>query len=209
MTRARSPRGTRKGFFMRSALICAVLAVIAPLAVSALQSSPPAPLKLAIAGMVHGHVDGFLRAADGRKDLQIVGIFEPDTALQQSYADKFHLDKSLFFTDLGTMLDRVKPEAVASFTSTYDHPLVVEAAAARHIDVMMEKPLAVSVEHARRIQRAAAAGGVQVLVNYETTWYPSHGGMWSLLKTQHAGGEIRKMVAHDGHRGPKEIGVPP
>jgi predicted dehydrogenase len=197
---------------MRSALICAVcalLAVPAPAFVAGRQAPPPAPLKLAIAGLVHGHVEGFLQAAQGRQDLQIVGIFEPDTALQRSYGTRFHLDQALFFTDLGTMLDRAKPEAVASFTSTYDHPMVVEAAATRHIDVMMEKPLAVSVDHAGRIQRAAAAGGIQVLVNYETTWYPSHAAMWALLKEQHTGGEIRKMVAHDGHRGPQEIGVPP
>jgi predicted dehydrogenase len=79
----------------------------------------------------------------------------------------------------------------------------------RHIDVMMEKPLAVSVEHARRIERAAAGGKIDVLVNYETTWYPSHGAMWALIKEKRAAGDIRKMVAMDGHRGPKEIGVGP
>ena len=72
---------------------------------------------------------------------------------------------------------------------------------------MMEKPLAVSNADAQRIRQAAAAGGIQVLVNYETTWYPSHGAMWTLLKEQKAGGEIRKMVAMDGHSGPKAINV--
>ena len=173
------------------------------------QAPPGGPLKLAIAGLVHGHVSGFLKSAQARKDVQIVGIFEPDTALQQKYATQFSLDRAIFFTDLATMLDRTRPEAVASFTSTYDHPAIVEAAASRHIDVMMEKPLAVSMEHARRIERAAKAGGVDILVNYETTWYPSHAAMWTLLKEQHAGGDIRKMVALDGHKGPKEINVGP
>ena len=40
---------------------------------------------------------------------------------------------------------------------------------------MMEKPLAVSVSDAERIRRAAGSGGIPVIVNYETTWYPSHG----------------------------------
>jgi predicted dehydrogenase len=161
------------------------------------------PIRLAIAGLVHGHVDGFLRAIKGRKDVQIVGIFDPDAALGERYAQQFTLDRSLFFTDLVEMLNRAKPDAVASFTSTYDHPAVVEACAARHIDVMMEKPLAVSMEHARNIQKNAARGGIHVIVNYETTWYPSHGEMWALIKQQHAAGEIRKMVAMDGHEGPK------
>ena len=75
------------------------------------------------------------------------------------------------FTDLGKMLDTVKPEAVATFTSTFDHAGVVEACASRHIPVMMEKPLAVDMKQARAIQQAAARGGIPVIVNYETTWY--------------------------------------
>ncbi len=167
------------------------------------------PLRLDIAGLVHGHVDGFLHAIKNRTDVQLAGIFDPDRALQQEYAKRFGLADSLFFTDLGAMLDKTKPEAVASFTSTFDHPMVVEACVARHIDVMMEKPMAVSMEHAHAIQRAAERAGIRVIVNYETTWYPSHGAMWNLIKQNRAAGDIRKMVAMDGHQGPKEIGVGP
>ena len=48
-----------------------------------------------------------------------------------------------------------------------------------------------------------------MIVNYETTWYRSHGEIRHLFKDQQAAGEIRKMVAMDGHQGPKEIGVGP
>jgi predicted dehydrogenase len=107
------------------------------------------------------------------------------------------------------MLDTAKPEAVAIFSNTFDHAAIVEACAARHIPVMMEKPLAFGVEHARRIEKAAREGGIEVIVNYETTWYQSHAELWKLFKEQKAAGEIRKMVAMDGHQGPKEIGVGP
>src|SRR5579862_5275349 len=167
------------------------------------------PLRLCIAGLVHGHVDGFLRAASKRKDLEIAGIFDPDEALQRHYAQRYGLAESLFFTDLNEMLARVKPEAVAAFTSTFDHAQVVVACARRHIHVMMEKPLAVDLEQAGTIERAARTDGIHVIVNYETTWYPSHGAMWRLIKEQRAAGEIRKMVAMDGHQGPKEINVGP
>ena len=167
------------------------------------------PLRLCIAGLVHGHVDGFFHAAAGRKDVEIAGVFDPDRALQHHYAEKYGLADSVFFTNLGTMLDQVKPEAVATFTSTFDHPIVVEACAKRHIPVMMEKPLAVSMEHARAIERAAREGAIPVIVNYETTWYRSHAAMWRLIKEQKAAGDIRKMVALDGHQGPQEIHVGP
>ncbi len=167
------------------------------------------PLRLAIAGLVHSHVDGFLHSIRDRTDVQVVAVFEPNVEVQRKYAKQYHLDDSIFSTDLGAMLDRAKPDAVATFTSTFEHPMVVEACAKRHIPVMMEKPLAVSLEHARSIQRSAAAGEIPVVINYETTWYRSHGKMWDLIKQQRAAGQIRKMVAMDGHEGPQEIHVPP
>lgn len=46
-------------------------------------------------------------------------------------------------------------------------------------------------------------------MNFETSWYPSHGAIWDLIKTKKAAGDIRRMVAMDGHQGPKEINVQP
>ena len=168
-----------------------------------------APLRLAIAGLAHGHVSGFLNNAGRRQDVQIVGVFDPDASLGASYTERYHLASGIFFTDLGKMLDTVKPEAVATFTNTFDHAMVVEACAQRRIPVMMEKPLAVDTKQAHAIQQAAARSGIPVMVNYETTWYRSHAEIWKLMKEQQAGGEIRRMVAMDGHQGPKEINVQP
>jgi len=163
------------------------------------------PLRLAIAGLNHGHVSGFLNAAKNRTDVKIVALFDPDAALTTKYAKS----ATEVYNDLGAMLDKAKPEAVATFTSTFDHAMVVEACAKRHIPVMMEKPLAIDMNQARAIQKAAAAGNIPVMVNYETTWYKSHGEIWKIIKEQKAAGDIRRMVAMDGHQGPKEINVQP
>ena len=95
------------------ALACAVL-VMFP--VSAQEPAPARPLRLAIAGLVHGHVSGFLRAAQARPDVQIVAVFERDTALLDSYGDRYKLPPEVRFTDLAAMMERAKPEAIASFT---------------------------------------------------------------------------------------------
>jgi len=73
---------------------------------------------------------------------------------------------------------------------------------------MMEKPLAVSYEDAQAIAKAARAAKIQVFVNYETSWYASNHAAYDLV---HSGaiGDIRKVVVHDGHEGPKEINVGP
>src|SRR5256886_14492837 len=106
------------------------------------------------------------------------------------------------------MLKATHPQAVLAYTNTYDHRRVVELCARYGVPVMMEKPLAVSLEDARGIEKGADAGKIQVLVNYETTWYPSNQAAYDLVH-DNAIGEIRKIVVHDGHGGPKEIGVGP
>jgi predicted dehydrogenase len=165
------------------------------------------PLRIGLVGLVHGHVGGFFDRLSSRKDIQLVGIGEPDQALAGRYGNRYKLASSLMYSDIEKMLNDTKPEAVAIFTNTFDHAQVVEACAKRGIHVMMEKPLAVSMEHARRMEAAARAHHIHVLVNYETTWFPNTPAAYDIVHGQKAIGPIRKMVIHDGHRGPKEIGV--
>ena len=174
------------------------------------QSQEVKPLRVAIAGLNHGHVTGFLNGVRRRAaDIAIVAVWDPDATLLAKYGQSNHFAAGQLFTDLDKMLDAVKPEAVATFTDTYSHVKVVEACTPRHIPVMMEKPLAVDMKQARAIQQASERYNTPVFVNYETTWYRSHGEIWNLLHEQKAAGEIRRMVAMDGHQGPREIGVQP
>ena len=162
------------------------------------------PVCVAIVGLVHGHVYGFIPQVLARPDVRLVGIVEKDQALAARYAKHFNLPHQLFFTNLDELLARTNVEAAAVFTTTYDHPSVVEACAKGKVRVvMMEKPLAVDMGGARRILRAEQGNGIQVIVNYETTWYQNHAALWRLVKQQSACGEIRKMMAQDGHNGPE------
>jgi predicted dehydrogenase len=186
----------------------AVLVLALPFAVALPAADSKPPLRVAIAGLVHGHADGFFSHSLNRPDIQIVAIAEPDRVLFDQYAAKFHLDPSLYHADLDEALRATKPQAVLVYTSTFDHRRVVELCARYSIPVMMEKPLAVSYEDAQAIARAARAAKIQVFVNYETSWYPSNHGAYNLV---HSGaiGDVRKVVVHDGHEGPKEINVGP
>ena len=167
-----------------------------------------APLRVAIIGMVHGHVEGLLSGSLHRTDIRIVGISEPDQSVAERYARQFHLDTSLLFSDSEQMLRQTHPQAALVYTNTFDHRKAVELCARYGVHVMMEKPLAVSRDDARAIEKAAQLGKIQVLVNYETTWYRSNRAAYDLVH-EHALGPIRKIVVHDGHNGPREINVPP
>jgi predicted dehydrogenase len=166
---------------------------------------PQPPIRLAIAGLSHGHVVWLLRNWQ-RDDLTVVGFWEPDQVLAQRYAAQYQFSPNLIYRDLETMLDAVKPEAVCAFGSIYDHLQVVEACAPRQIHVMVEKPLAVSMAHAEKMATLARTHGIHLLTNYETTWYASTYAAYRMAVEEGTLGAIRKIVVHDGHFGPVEIG---
>jgi len=199
---------------LRAVLLLLLTACLPPAAAAQTPTPPPAkasgPVRVAIAGLVHGHVTGFMRRIQGRDaDLELVGVYEPDAALRKAFSERYKIAEDRMFASLDELLAKAKPEAIAAFSSTRDHRPIIEAAAPHGVHVMVEKPLAVSVKDARAIEAAATKGRIHVITNYETTWYPSHRAIWQLLKEQKAGGALRKMVVMDGHEGPKEINVQP
>jgi predicted dehydrogenase len=139
----------------------------------------------------------------------LAGIYEPNKELAELYAKRYNYSPSLIYHDLDKMLDAVKPDAVLAFGSILSHMNVVEKAAPRKIHVMVEKPLATTVAHAKRMQELAARYKVHILTNYETSWYPSVAKTFQLVHDSSYTGTIRKVVIHDGHQGPKEINVNP
>jgi predicted dehydrogenase len=189
----------------RSMIKSIFLAAICLIAFPSFAQTAP-PLRLAVVGLVHDHAMGFLPRLKGRSDVQLVGIVETNQSLIARYSQQFHLDSSLFYPSLEALFARTNVQAVATFTDIFDHKHVVEVCAAHHVDVMMEKPLAVNMEHARAIAAAVRKSGIQLVVNYETTWYPGNTAAYLMVHDQHQIGDIRRIIAHDGHNGPKEIG---
>jgi predicted dehydrogenase len=179
------------------------LLILLVLSIQTAFSQPAKPLRIGIAGLTHTHVHWLLsRAKDS--DIVIAGIAEPNRELATRYLEQYKLPVSLLYDSLEEMLDKCKPEAVTAFNSIYGHLEVVKACAPRKIHVMVEKPLAVSLDHAKQMQALALQHKIHLLTNYETTWYGSNHKAYQLLDSI---GNIRKIVVHDGHQGPKEIGV--
>ncbi|MFD3002368.1 Gfo/Idh/MocA family protein [Pontibacter toksunensis] len=169
------------------------------------QTFAQTPVKVAVAGLSHGHVDWIFNRP-GKKDIVLVGIYEPNKELVDRYAKRYKIDQKLFFSDLNKMLDQVKPNAVSAFGATSDHVTVVRACAPRKIHVMVEKPLATTLADAKEIQSLASKNNIHVLTNFETSWYASNQYVAGLVGEGKLG-EVRKVMVNDGHQGPKEIGV--
>ena len=163
------------------------------------------PLRMGVVGLVHTHVHWIL----GRKnkaDIEIVGIAEPNRSLAERYSKQHGYSMNIVYSSMEEMIEKTKPEAVLAFNTIYDHLKVVEYCAPRGIHVMVEKPLAVSVEHATKMLALAKKHTIHLLTNYETTWYGSNEKAYQLINQEKLIGDIRKIVFHTGHPGPIEIG---
>jgi predicted dehydrogenase len=182
------------------------LLAVAPSTIAAQAQS--GPLRVAIVGLEHGHVEGFLRTLPSHTNVQLVGIADADPALFAKYRTKFGLPESLYFKSMANMIEVRRPQAVLVYTPVGEHRHAIEVAAQYGVSAMVEKPLTISLEDALAIRRIASLHHIHVLVNYETTWYASNRAAYDELENGNLGA-IRRVVAHDGHQGPKEIGVPP
>ena len=182
-----------KNFILVFALLCS----------SIIQAQP---VRLAVAGIAHGH-NGWILGRKNDAAVQLVGIYETNKELVKKMMDKYHLDPALFYDDMNKMLEEVKPEGVLGFGTTLQHLSVVEACAPKGIHVMVEKPLATTVADAEKMVALARKHQILLLTNFETSWYPTTDKSYALTRDTSFMGPIRKVVVHDGHEGPKEIGV--
>ncbi|HUA66019.1 MAG TPA: Gfo/Idh/MocA family oxidoreductase [Alphaproteobacteria bacterium] len=164
------------------------------------------PIRLAVIGLDHDAVGDFISRARARQDIQLVGIVESNQALVTSYARLFNLSTNFFYPDLASLTSRTSVQAAAVFTRTCDHRDVVESCAAFKIDVLLEKPLAINLSDALAIAAAVKSSGIQIMVNYETSWYSSIATAYSIVHNQRGVGDPRKIIVIAGDQGPKDAG---
>jgi predicted dehydrogenase len=163
------------------------------------------PIKLGVVGLSHGHV-GWILGRQDTTDVKMVGIVETDTALINRLSSQFGFSRNIVYGTIEEMIGSVQPEAVAAFGNIYNHLEVVRICAPKGIHVMVEKPLAVSLEHSLEMEKLAKANKIHLLTNYETSWYPTNEEAKKLLD-KGVIGDLRKVIVRDGHKGPKKIGV--
>ena len=192
---------TRRRFLLEAAATAA--------AASSVKAGPgKGPVRIAIVGLVHDHVRGFLPTVAGNPEVELCGIVESNRTLFDHYATQFHLKTSLRFDSLDRLLSTNRVDALATFTTTLDHRAVVDTAAAHRVHVMMEKPLATNLADGRSMAAVASKAGIELIVNYETSFYPSIRAAIPYVTQEHAIGEVRKVVMRAGHSGPKPICSP-
>lgn len=165
-------------------------------------------LRIGVVGLVHTHVHWVLGRQQSN-DIKIVGIVESNHELAERYSKQHGFSMDLVYDSLEAMVAAEKPDAVMAFNTIYDHLAVVEYCAPRGIHVMVEKPLAVNLDHARQMAGLAKKHDIHLLTNYETSWYPTTHEAHRLVQSEERLRSIRKLNFYTGHPGPVEIGCNP
>jgi predicted dehydrogenase len=181
------------------------IALLLFLALSIMVNAQTEKFKIAVIGLTHTHVHWILGRPD-MGDIEIVAIVESNTELAERYSKQHGYSMEIVYSNTEEMLKSTQPDGVCAFGSIYEHLEVVETFAPLGIHVMVEKPLAVNGEHAEKMHAVAKKYNIQLLTNYETTWYPSTHKAFDLVNDNTIG-SVRKVVIHDGHKGPKKLGI--
>lgn len=159
-------------------------------------------LNVCIAGLTHEGVADILDQYKNNR-INLIGIAEPDKNLQKKFQYQFHLADSLFYTDLQKMLMVKEPDVVLAYNDVSKHLEVVKACAPLGILVMVEKPLAATLDQAEQMEMLVEKYHNRILTNYETTWYPSYQDVYNTVNLDSIGG-IKKILINTGKTQTKE-----
>lgn len=110
------------------------------------------------------------------------------------------------YADWREMLDRESFDIMIVTTENARHAEVVEACASMGVHVCVEKPMASSLNDARRMVRACQAAGTTLLVNWPLTWSPQSRKIKELVD-QGAIGRVLELRWRAGHTGPLGTGT--
>ena len=163
-------------------------------------------LRVGIAGLVHDHVWGLLPQWEAVADADLVAIAEPNSELHGKVT--LTRGQPRFFLEWREMLEQAQLD-ILQITTENDAALpIVEAAAGLGIAIMLEKPLAASLEDAERIYAVARAADVPLMVNWFTMWDPAIQTTLDIAKRGDIG-RPNYFRFRIGHAGPREIGCTP
>ncbi len=139
-------------------------------------------------------------------DVELVGVADADLSAAQSVAQRYN---TRAYSDYVQLLDEQKPDAATIAVPTVDHLSVALEVIQRKIHLLIEKPIAFSVEEGRQIIAAAEQAGVKLMIGHIERFNPAV----IALKSHLANGELGRVFQIDAHRqGPfparvKDVGV--
>lgn len=127
-------------------------------------------LGVAVLGVAHiPHAMSYARCLVNSSTARLVGVFDESAELGNRVADRFGAP---YHADLESLIGSADVQAVVVCSATNQHRALVEAAAARGLHVLCEKPIATTIDDAEAMIATCAEHGVQLHTAFVTRFYP-------------------------------------
>ena len=143
------------------------------------------PVRLAVVGL--GWIGRkHAELINGHNTCRLVGLCDVD-ASHVPVAEQFNVP---FYQEIEELLEREKPEGAIIATPSESHSAMAEICARRSVHVLVEKPIADTLNEANRVVQMAKNGGIQVLVGHHRRHSPLIQEARSIVKS----GALGKLI---------------
>jgi UDP-N-acetyl-2-amino-2-deoxyglucuronate dehydrogenase len=124
------------------------------------------PLRTAIlgcGGFAHRHAQNLITLPE---DIELTAFCDHHDANARAFSEKYTQGKGSIFTDHQEMFEKASLDLVVICLPPFAHSDEVELAAQHHVHIFIEKPIALSSEHAWRMVEAAEKARVKTQVGF-------------------------------------------
>jgi predicted dehydrogenase len=118
---------------------------------------------LGCGGFAHRHAQNLATLGD---EVQLVAFCDANQQNAQAYAEKYTGGRATLYSDHHNLLEKEDLDLLLICLPPFAHSDEVECAAQRGIHILMEKPIALSSEHAWQMVSAAERAGISTQVGF-------------------------------------------
>ena len=173
--------------------------------------------RIGVIGFAHMHINHLIERFAAHPQAELVACADTPALVPElraaHYTRAWNLRHALddlgvpkSYDDYHEMLEQEKIDIVICCAENAQHPAVVEACAQHGVHVIIEKPMAASLQDGLQMARTARAAGIELIVNWPTTWQPASHKAKQLIDSG-AIGRVLTVKFRGGHLGPLGSGV--
>jgi glucose-fructose oxidoreductase len=157
--------------------------------------------KVAALGFDHMHMGDHLRLVEDNPRTKLVALCDTKPEQMSVSARNFGMADEALFADIDTCLETTQPDLVVLCPTTADHAKWVTKVAEHGVHVLLEKPMAATLQQADAMIAAMRNSGKRLAVNWPLVWVPAHVTTRRLIEEGMIG-QVREVHYYDGNRGP-------
>ena len=101
-----------------------------------------------------------------KEDFEFVAFCDSNESRGRAFSEKYTDGGAVVFTDHHRLFDQARLDLAVICLPPYGHSAEVEAAAARGVHLLMEKPIALTSEHAWRMVETSEKAGIKTQVGF-------------------------------------------